>query len=287
LIKKFKENSVIKNSVAIAVLSFFILLSAESQAADRFITVASTTSTQNSGLFEKILPIFENKSGIDVRIVAVGTGQALRIARNGDADVLFVHHTPSELAFVRDGFGVKRYDVMYNDFIVVGVKSDPAKIKGLKLVSKAFAMIAMSRHIFISRGDDSGTHKRERALWRSSTIDPTLGSGKWYQEIGAGMGAALNTASAKNAYTLSDRATWLSFKNKASLTILVEGDKRLLNPYGVILINPKKFAHVKAKDGQAFIDWLISAEGQKAIDGYKIGGKQLFYPNANGTKPAS
>ncbi len=269
-----------------SVFVFSLALFGESRAADRFITVASTTSTQNSGLFDKILPIFEKQSGIDVRVVAVGTGQALRLARNGDADVLFVHHKPSEQAFVKEGFGVKRFDVMYNDFVIIGAKGDPAKINGLKSPAEAFQKIAQTGSAFISRGDDSGTHKRERSIWTSAKIVPTKSSGKWYQEIGAGMGAALNTASAKNAYTLSDRGTWLSFKNKASLTILLEGDKNLLNPYGVILVNPQKHAHVKAKDGQAFIDWLISTEGQKAIDGYKIGGKQLFFPNAVQVKPA-
>ena len=276
----------IKGYTILAVFSALIFLSAtsgESQAVERFITVASTTSTQNSGLFDKILPLFEKQSGINVRVVAVGTGQALRVARNGDADVLLVHHKPSEIAFVKAGYGVERYDVMFNDFVIIGAKADPAKIKGLKQIAKAFSKIATSGSIFISRGDDSGTHKRERSLWQSAEIDPIKNSGKWYQEIGGGMGAALNTASAKNAYTLSDRGTWLSFKNKAELTILLEGDKNLLNLYGVILVNPKKFPHIKAKDGQAFIDWLISKAGQNAIEAYKIDGQQLFFPNA---KPA-
>jgi tungstate transport system substrate-binding protein len=269
-----------------AVFTFIVFHSVESVAEDRFVTVASTTSTQNSGLFDEILPAFEKQSGIGVRVVAVGTGQAIRMAKNGDADILFVHHKPSEIAFVKEGFGVERFDVMYNDFIVVGAKSDPARIKGLTNVSLAFGKIAGSKSSFISRGDDSGTNKRELSLWRIAKIDPEKSSGKWYHEIGAGMGAALNTASAKNAYTLSDRGTWLSFKNKANLAILLEGDKNMLNPYGVILVNPQKYPHVKAKDGQAFIDWLISKEGQKAIDGYKIGGQQLFFPNAQQIKPA-
>lgn len=275
-----------RKSFAVVIFSLLVFLSAESLAAERFITVASTTSTQNSGLFDKLLPLFEKHSGIDVRVVAVGTGQAIRMAKNGDADVLFVHHKPSEIAFVKAGFGVKRFDVMYNDFVIIGPKSDPAKINGIKSVTQAFSKISQTARFFISRGDDSGTHKRERSLWLAAGINPEIYSGKWYQEIGAGMGAALNTASAKNAYTLSDRGTWLSFKNKADLTILLEGDKNLLNPYGVILVNPKKYAHIKAKDGQAFINWLVSKAGQAAINSYKIGGQQLFFPNAKEVKPA-
>ena len=275
-----------KKIISIAVFSLFALLSSDGLAGDRFITVASTTSTQNSGLFDQILPVFEKKSGIDVRVVAVGTGQALRIARNGDADVLFVHHKPSELVFVKEGFGVERFDVMYNDFVIVGPKNDPAKIGTVKGVAASLGKIAKTGSLFISRGDDSGTHKRERALWRSASIDPSLGSGKWYQVIGAGMGAALNITSAKDAYTLSDRGTWLSFKNKASLAILFEGDENLLNPYGIMLVNPKRHSHVKSKDGQTFIDWLISVDGQEAIDRYKINGQQLFFSNAKQVKPA-
>lgn len=271
----------------VAVLFLCALSAAGSHAQERFITVASTTSTENSGLFDEILPAFEEETGIDVRVVAVGTGQAIVLARNGDADVLFVHHKPSEEAFVEDGYGVERFDVMYNDFIVVGPKHDPAHIRGLKNVSDAFARIAQSESIFVSRGDDSGTHKRERSLWTAVGIDPTLDSGTWYQESGTGMGAALNIASAKNAYTFSDRGTWLSFENKADLSILVEGDDRLLNPYGVILVNSEKFAHVKSKDGQAFIDWLISGKGQKAIAAYKINGEQLFFPSALPQEPSS
>jgi tungstate transport system substrate-binding protein len=268
------------------IIKFFLISSIayfpiESSADTRFIMLASTTSTANSGLFDKILPIFEKKSGIEVRVVAVGTGQALRIAENGDADVLFVHHKPSELLFIEKGFGVKRFDVMYNDFIIVGPKSDPAKINNIKRVTDAFVLIASSRSNFISRGDKSGTHKREKMLWQAALIDPTESSGNWYREIGAGMGAALNTASALGAYTLADRGTWLSFRNKASLEILFEGDQDLLNPYGVILVNPKRFKNIRAKDGQLFINWLISDEGQKAIDDYRIDGKQLFFSNAH------
>ena len=256
-------------------------------AEERFIVVASTTSTANSGLFDRILPTFEAKTGIEVRVVAVGTGQAIRLARNGDADVLFVHHKPSETAFVEEGFGVERFDVMYNDFVIAGPKSDPAGIKGQKEASKALAEIARSESPFASRGDDSGTHKRELSLWKAAGIDPSLYSGTWYQELGAGMGATLNTAAAKNAYALTDRGTWLSFENKAGLEILCEGDDRLLNPYGVILVNPDKFAHVKAEDGQAFIDWLISGEGQKAIAAFKINDEQLFFPSAEPAEPSS
>jgi tungstate transport system substrate-binding protein len=261
-------------------ISFIAYFPIESSAEPRFIMLASTTSTANSGLFDKILPIFKKKSGIEVRVVAVGTGQALRIAENGDADVLFVHHKPSELLFIKKGFGVKRFDVMYNDFIIVGPKSDPAKINNIKRVTDAFVLIASSRSNFVSRGDESGTHKREQVLWQAALIDPTKDNGAWYREIGAGMGVALNTASAMGAYTLSDRGTWLSYRNKASLEILFERDQNLLNPYGVILVNPKKFQHIRAKDGQLFINWLISDEGQNAIDDYRIEGQQLFFSNA-------
>jgi len=261
-------------------ISFIAYFPIESSAETRFIMLASTTSTANSGLFDKILPIFKKKSGIEVRVVAVGTGQALRIAENGDADVLFVHHKPSELLFIKKGFGVKRFDVMYNDFIIVGPKSDPAKINNIKRVTDAFVLIASSRSNFVSRGDESGTHKREQVLWQAALIDPTKDNGAWYREIGAGMGVALNTASAMGAYTLSDRGTWLSYRNKASLEILFERDQNLLNPYGVILVNPKKFQHIRAKDGQLFINWLISDEGQNAIDDYRIEGQQLFFSNA-------
>jgi tungstate transport system substrate-binding protein len=261
-------------------ISFIAYFPIESSAETRFIMLASTTSTANSGLFDKILPIFKKKSGIEVRVVAVGTGQALRIAENGDADVLFVHHKPSELLFIKKGFGVKRFDVMYNDFIIVGPKSDPAKINNIKRVTDAFVLIASSRSNFVSRGDESGTHKREQVLWQAALIDPIKDNGTWYREIGAGMGVALNTASAMGAYTLSDRGTWLSYRNKASLEILFERDQNLLNPYGVILVNPKKFQHIRAKDGQLFINWLISDEGQNAIDDYRIEGQQLFFSNA-------
>src|SRR5215470_6856809 len=249
-------------------------------AQEKSIVVASTTSTQDSGLFDHILPLFKAKTGIDVKVISQGTGQALDTGRRGDADVVFVHARPQEEKFVADGFGVKRYPVMYNDFILVGPKSDPAGVKGNDIVAGLTAIKAKSAP-FISRGDKSGTHAAELALWKIAGLDPAAeGRGTWYREIGQGMGAALNTASASNAYTLADRGTWLSFKNRGDLAILVEGDKRLFNQYGVILVNPAKHPHVKTELGQAFIDWLISPEGQKAIADYKINGEQLFFPNA-------
>jgi tungstate transport system substrate-binding protein len=247
---------------------------------DDFIIVQSTTSTQNSGLFDHILPKFKEKTGIDVRVVAVGTGQALKNARNGDGDVVLVHSKPDEEKFVAEGWGVKRHDVMYNDFVIVGPATDPAGIAGLKDADEAFEKIAEAKTPFASRGDDSGTHKAERRLWKKAGIDPTKASGAWYLETGSGMGATLNTAVGKHAYTLTDRGTWLSFANKGGFEILVEGDPKLFNQYGVILVNPEKHPRVKADKGQAFVDWLISSEGQKAIASYKIDGQQLFFPNA-------
>ncbi len=249
-------------------------------AAERFITVASTTSTKNSGLFDHILPLFEKKTGIQVRVVAVGTGQAIRLARNGDADVLFVHHRPSEEKFVADGFGVQRFGVMYNDFVISGPKDDPARIAGMRDAAKALEKIAGARAPFVSRGDDSGTHKKELALWRAAGVDTARASGTWYRETGSGMGATLNTASAMQGYALADRGTWLSFKNRAGLRVLVEGDTRLFNPYGIILVNPERHPHVKADLGREFIAWLISPEGQAAIGDFRINGEILFKPNA-------
>ncbi|MCZ6466687.1 MAG: substrate-binding domain-containing protein [Alphaproteobacteria bacterium] len=249
-------------------------------AAERFITVASTTSTKNSGLFDHIVPLFEKKTGIQVRVVAVGTGQAIRLARNGDTDVLFVHHRPSEEKFVADGFGVQRFGVMYNDFVIAGPKDDPARIAGMRDAAKALKKIAGARAPFVSRGDDSGTHKKELALWRAAGVDTARASGTWYRETGSGMGATLNTASAMQGYALADRGTWLSFKNRAGLRVLVEGDTRLFNPYGVILVNPKRHPHVKADLGREFIAWLISPEGQAAIGTFRINGEVLFKPNA-------
>ncbi|MDH3637569.1 MAG: substrate-binding domain-containing protein [Gammaproteobacteria bacterium] len=255
---------------------------ADAPAGDRFITVASTTSTDNSGLFDALLPPFTQKSGIGVRVVAVGTGQAIKLARNGDADVLFVHHKPSEEKFVADGFGVERFDVMYNDFVIVGPNSDPAGIRGRKDAAAALRAIAKAGQPFASRGDDSGTHKKERFLWQAASVDVSAASGNWYRETGSGMGATLNVASGIDAYTLSDRATWLKFKNKGNLKLLTEGDERLFNQYGIILTNSKKHPHVKSADGQQFIDWLRSDEGQAAINAYTIGGQQAFFANTGG-----
>lgn len=249
-------------------------------AEDDFIIVQSTTSTQNSGLFDYILPKFTEKTGIDVRVVAVGTGQALKNGRNGDGDVVLVHSKPDEEKFVAEGWGVKRHDVMYNDFVIVGPASDPAGIAGLKDADRALAKIAEAEAPFASRGDDSGTHKAERDLWGQAGVDPTKGSGDWYLETGSGMGATLNTAVGKHAYTLADRGTWLSFANKDDFEVLVEGDPKLFNQYGVILVNPEKHPRVKAEKGQAFVGWLTSGEGQKAIASYNIDGQQLFFPNA-------
>ena len=250
------------------------------QAKDKFIIVQSTTSTQNSGLFDHILPIFTKKTGIEVRVVAVGTGQALKNAANGDGDVVLVHSKPDEEKFVTDGWGVKRYDVMYNDFIIVGPAADPAKIGGLNDAAASLKKIADAEAPFASRADESGTHKAELKLWQDAGVDPKPSSGQWYLETGSGMGATLNTAVGKRAYALTDRGTWLSFANKDDFKILVESDPKLFNQYGVILVNPAKHPNVKEKEGQAFIDWLTSPEGQAAIANYKIEGEQLFFPNA-------
>ena len=256
---------------------------AGTHAAERFITVASTTSTEQSGLFGYLLPIFEKKSGIQVRVVALGTGQALDLARRGDAEVVFVHDKAAEEKFLKEGYGVRRFDVMYNDFILVGPKADPAKIAGGKDIVAALHKIAAAHAPFASRGDRSGTNAAELRLWKIAGIDPTSGKGSWYRETGSGMGPTLNIAAAMNAYALSDRGTWLAFKNRGDLDIVVQGDQRLFNQYGVMLVNPAKHPHVKKELGQTFIDWLISPEGQKAIAGYKIGGDQLFFPDAKGS----
>jgi tungstate transport system substrate-binding protein len=247
---------------------------------DKFIVVQSTTSTQNSGLFDHILPLFTKKTGIEVRVVAVGTGQALKNAENGDGDVVLVHSKPDEEKFVADGWGVKPHDVMYNDFIIVGPAADPAKIAGAKDAPEALKKIAEAEAPFASRGDESGTHKAELKLWKDAGVDPKPASGEWYLETGSGMGATLNTAVGKQAYALTDRGTWLSFANKGDFKVLVEGDPKLFNQYGVILVNPEKHKNVKAKEGQAFIDWLTGAEGRAAIASYKLDGEQLFFPNA-------
>jgi tungstate transport system substrate-binding protein len=247
--------------------------------ADRSIVVASTTSTQDSGLFGYLLPLFKQKTGIEVKVIAQGTGQALDTARRGDADVVFVHAKPQEEKFLAEGYGVKRFDVMYNDFVLIGPKSDPAGIKG-KDIETALKTIKEKAAPFVSRGDRSGTHVAELALWKLAGIDIATAKGAWYREIGQGMGAALNTANAMGAYVLSDRGTWISFRNRGDLQSVVEGDKRLFNQYGVMLVNPEKYPHVKREDGQAFIDWLISPEGQATIANYKIEGQQLFFPDA-------
>ena len=250
------------------------------QAQDRFITVASTTSTEQSGLFGYLLPVFEKKTGIQVRVVALGTGQALDLARRGDADVVFVHARSAEEKFLSEGHGVKRFPVMYNDFVLIGPTSDPAKIAGGRDIIDALRKIQQAQVPFVSRGDRSGTHIAELDLWKVAGIDLEKAKGPWYRDTGQGMGPALNTASSMNAYLLADRGTWLAFKNRGELAILVEGDKRLYNQYGVMLVNPDKHPTVKKELGQTFVDWVISAEGQQAIAGYKINGEQLFFPNA-------
>ncbi len=249
------------------------------RAEERFITVASTTSTQDSGLFEYLLPIFTKKTGIAVHVVAVGTGQAIKIGQQGDADVLFVHDRAGEEKFVAEGYGVKREPLMYNDFILVGPEADPAHVRGDKDAVDSLRKIAAGQAAFVSRGDDSGTNRMELRLWKQAGIDVKAASGGWYKSLGQGMGPTLNTAAAMDAYTLADRATWNKFANKQHLALLVEGDRRLFNQYGVILVNPARFPHVKAADGQAFIDWLISPEGQAAIAGYRINGEPAFFPD--------
>ena len=261
-----------------SVITALTLLSNSAYAQEKSIVLSSTTSTEQSGLFGFILPIFKMKSGIDVKVVAVGTGQALDIGRRGDADVVFVHDKPAEEKFVADGFATKRIEVMYNDFVLIGPKSDPAKIGGGKDIKVAFQKIATTQAPFVSRGDKSGTHAAELRYWKDSgvSVAPTL---SWYKETGSGMGPALNTASAMNGYILADRATWLSFKNRGDLTILVQGDPKLFNQYGVMLVNPAKFPHIKKAEGQEFIDWITSKNGQDVIASYQIGGEQLFFPN--------
>jgi len=266
--------------LASAAFALLALATPVSQAANDFIILQSTTSTQNSGLFEHILPLFTKKTGIEVRVVAVGTGQALKNAEKGDGDVVLVHSEPDEEKFVADGWGVKRYPVMYNDFIIVGPAADPAKIAGIKQAPEALKKIAEAQAPFASRADDSGTHKAELELWQQATVNPKASSGSWYLETGSGMGATLNTAAGKQAYALTDRGTWLAFANKDDFKVLVEGDAKLFNQYGVILVNPAKHPNVKAKEGQAFIGWLTGPEGQAAIASYKIDGQQLFFPNA-------
>ena len=269
-----------KNSAIALAAAAVLALAAPALAQEKSIVVASTTSTQDSGLFSHILPLFKAKTGIDVKVIAQGTGQALDTARRGDADVVFVHAKAQEEKFVADGFGVKRFDVMYNDFVLIGPKADPVKAKGQDIVAGLKAINDQGAP-FVSRGDKSGTHSAELALWKTAALDPAGAKPAWYREIGQGMGAALNTAGAMGGYVLADRGTWISFKNKGDLAITVEGDKRLFNQYGVILVNPEKHLSVKKELGQQFVDWLVSAEGQNAIRGYRIEGQQLFFPNAD------
>jgi tungstate transport system substrate-binding protein len=271
-----------KKLISHLVLSLLLAVSINSHQAhaqEKSIVVSSTTSTEQSGLFDFILPIFKMKTGINVKVVAVGTGQALDIGRRGDADVVFVHDKPAEEIFVQEGYATKRNEVMYNDFVLIGPKADPAKVAGGKDIQAAFQKIATSQAPFVSRGDKSGTHAAELRYWKGAGIAPSAGQ-SWYKETGSGMGPALNTASAMNGYILADRATWLSFKNRGDLTILVQGDPKLFNQYGVMLVNPAKFPSVKKAEGQEFIDWLVSKNGQDVIASYQIGGQQLFFPNA-------
>jgi tungstate transport system substrate-binding protein len=265
----------------VSALAFGVLAGpAPASAQDRSIVVASTTSTQDSGLFGYLLPLFKAKTNIEVKVIAQGTGQALETARRGDADVVFVHAKLQEEKFVADGFGVKRFDVMYNDFVLVGPKGDPAGIKGTKDIVAGLKAIQDKSAPFVSRGDRSGTHSAELALWKQAGIDIAAAKGPWYREIGQGMGPALNTAGAMNGYVLADRGTWISFRNRGELAIMVEGDKRLFNQYGVMLVNPEKYPSVKKELGRSFVEWLVSTEGQAAIAAYKIDGQQLFFPNA-------
>ncbi|MGB8398068.1 substrate-binding domain-containing protein [Bradyrhizobium sp.] len=271
----------IRPALVALLIVFAVAVATFASAQDKSIVVSSTTSTEDSGLFGHILPLFRAETGIDVKVVSQGTGQALETGRRGDSDVVFVHARAQEEKFVADGFGEKRYPVMYNDFVLVGPKGDPAGIKGSRDIEAAFRAIKSKGVAFISRGDKSGTHSAELALWKIAGIDIAgADKGPWYREIGQGMGAALNAAAASSAYVLADRGTWLSFRNRGDLQILVEGDKRLFNQYGVMLVNPARHAHVKKELGQQFIDWLVSPGGQKAIADYKINGEQLFYPNA-------
>jgi len=274
-------NTVLKKTfVAMITLLTAAIGSMPTLATDRSIILQSTTSTANSGLYEYLLPIFEKKTGIKVKIVAVGTGQAIKNAQNGDGDVLLVHAKADEEQLIAAGYGGPRFDVMYNDFVIVGPPSDPAKIAGMRDAAAALKKVAVAKAVFVSRGDNYGTHKKETQLWSIAGADPKKDSGGWYREIGSGMGTTLNAAHGMGAYTVTDRATWISFKNRGDLKIVVEGDIELFNQYGVMLVSPKRFSHVKAAEGQAFIDWMLSKVGQDAIGSYEIGGQQLFFPNA-------
>lgn len=265
------------------VATWLILLTAclPALAAEKFITLASTTSTQNSGLFDYLLPKFTEKSGVEVRVIAVGTGQAIKLAENGDADLLLVHDKAGELKFVRQGYGINRREVMYNDYVIVGPRSDTAAIRGLTDAAESFRRIAGSGVSFVSRGDDSGTNRQELRLWEAAGIDAKAASGKWYKEVGAGMGATLNTAAGMDAYTLTDRATWVAFRNRGNLDLLVEGDKQLFNQYAVIEINPAVHPSVKVAEARTFANWLVSSEGQSLIGAFVVDGQVLFHPNAN------
>ena len=271
-----------RHALSMLVGGLLALCAAPMLAQEKFIVVASTTSTEQSGLFGYLLPLFEKDTGIKVRVVALGTGQALDLARRGDADVVFVHDQRAEEKFLTEGFGVQRFAVMYNDFVLVGPKSDPGKIGGGKDILEALRKIETAKTPFVSRGDKSGTHAAELRYWKDAGVDLDVKKGAWYRDTGSGMGPTLNTASAMNGYVLTDRGTWLSFKNRGDLTILVEGDKRLFNQYGVMLVNPAKHPQVKKELGQQFVDWVVSPQGQTVIAGYKIGGEQLFFPNAKG-----
>jgi tungstate transport system substrate-binding protein len=282
----FFKRSILISVAAVSVTSAAITATS-SYAQDKFIVVASTTSTEDSGLFRYLLPLFKAKTGIEVRVVAQGTGQALATARKGDADVVLVHDKVAELKFAEEGFGLDRREVMYNDFVIVGPKADPAKISGSKEVIESLKKIATSQSPFASRGDKSGTHAAELRYWKQAEIDPQTGKGTWYRETGSGMGPTLNTASAMGAYAFTDRGTWLSFKNRGDLGIAVEGDTKMFNQYGIMLVNPARHAHVKKELGQMFIDWITSSEGQAAIASYKIEGQQLFFPNYVARKKAA
>lgn len=275
-------NIILKSGSAVIACLVLFLIGNKSLAASSYIILASTTSTVNSGLFESILPVFTQNSGISVRVVGVGTGQAIKIAERGDADVLLVHHRISELAFVDKGFGVRRHDVMYNDFILVGPKGDPAKIQSTQNVVQAYRKIAASKSIFVSRGDDSGTHKKSLEIWQNVPLDISSKSRGWYRETGSGMGATLNIANSMIGYTLSDRSTWLAFQNKGSLAILFEGDPSLRNQYGIIMVNPNRHKHVKSTLASKFISWMTGKVGQSAINRFRINGKQSFFANAAG-----
>ncbi len=270
------------------ILAFLFVVGGVSTAlaADRFITLSSTTSTQNSGFFDYVLPKFTDKTGIEVRVIVVGTGQAIKLGENGDADILLVHDKAGELKFVRQGYGIDRREVMYNDFVIVGPGNDPAGVRGLSNAVEAFKRIAGSGASFISRGDDSGTHRQELRLWEEAGVDARAASGKWYKEVGAGMGATLNTAAGLDGYTLTDRATWTTFKNRANLELLDESDVRLFNQYAVIRVNPALHKSVKAAEAKEFADWLVSPEGQQLIGSFQVEGQVLFHPNANATRAA-